>query len=180
MQTVLDTLEVDEADDPLPGDIATPAYTRRLLDGHRVRTVEDGEALEPGLSVLLTPGHSRGSSTLLVETPEGVAGIVGDALPLARCYLQGLPTLIVWSEQEARESIHRIAARCGLVYPGHDRPFRIVEGGTQYLGPLTVTVSTPVEAAEDNLAVTFMSDVPGGRVSVDRVPPPPLQRYGRA
>lgn len=170
-EIVLHRLEFGYAKDPLPGDYITPLYTAKLLEDKRIRTVEDGDVLEPGLSVLLTPGHTQGSSSLLVNTDQGVAGIVGDAMPSARAYLQKTPPVIMWSEAEAEFSIRRIAEHCRVIYPGHDRPFRIVEGGTEYFGPLAFTVTSLVEPEQDDLSMKVDTSSGGMPASIGMTPP---------
>ncbi|AGW13604.1 N-acyl homoserine lactonase family protein [Megalodesulfovibrio gigas] len=68
------TLEAEACRNPHPVDYR---YDASYIDG--VNLVElDGDAeILPGLKVLLTPGHTPGSQTVVVETDEGPAVIAG-------------------------------------------------------------------------------------------------------
>jgi glyoxylase-like metal-dependent hydrolase (beta-lactamase superfamily II) len=128
--------EVEYARNPTPGEWATVRYIERALEEHKVVDAEDGRELEPGVTVLETPGHSAGHISVLVDTADGRAAIAGDALSDAGAPARGLPFLIFWDEDQARASIERILASASMFYPGHDRPFRRKEGGEiEYLVP---------------------------------------------
>src|SRR6476469_5195105 len=79
---------------PHAEDWATPSYTGMILERMRLREVQEREEIDDGVSVLETPGHSPGSISLVVQTADGPAVVCGDALPNARCALEGLPYLI--------------------------------------------------------------------------------------
>jgi len=58
----------------------------------------------------------------------------GDAMPTLRSYFRGLPDFITTNEEEARRSIVKLKElKPDVYYPGHDRPFHIVNGGPKYL-----------------------------------------------
>lgn len=127
--------EVEYARDPRPSDWATSRYFVNTLDGLDVVEFREGEEIDPGVTVMDSPGHTRGSSTVLVETDGGTVALAGDALPTAASARSGLPQLIFWDEEEARHSIGKILQQSRTVYGGHDRPFRLgPEGHVEYLG----------------------------------------------
>lgn len=127
--------EVEYARNPKPGDWATARYFPRLLQDLRVEEVEEGDELDEGVRVLETPGHTRGHISLLVETEEGTVALSGDALAEAGAVARGKPYLIFWDEREAEESVRRLLHAARVFYPGHDRPFRILEDGAiAYIG----------------------------------------------
>jgi N-acyl homoserine lactone hydrolase len=130
---IMSPREHEYARQPHPDDWATPAWTGMVLDRHRVEEVRDGEEIADGVRILATPGHSPGSQAVLVRTPEGTIGVVGDALPNAASVAAGSPYLIFWSEEAARKSVARIVESCDIVYPGHDRAFRLHNGGFSYI-----------------------------------------------
>jgi len=145
-EVVIHRDEYEYVQQPTAGDWATPAYTQDILRRARqVTTVSDGEELEPGVRVMAVPGHSPGSMAVLVETPTGVAGIVGDALPMRAAAMAPVPSarLIFFDEEAGERSARRIIDTCRFVYPGHDRPFSVDGGQFHYMEPASLTVVNP-------------------------------------
>lgn len=132
-EVILHEDELEYTQSPHPQDWATPIWTHDVLARSHITTVRDGDELEPGLRVLATPGHSRGSMSLLVDTPDGIDGLVGDALPNRASAGFLAPRLVFWDEDAARRSARRIVETCRAVYPGHDRPFRVHNGAFSYV-----------------------------------------------
>ena len=127
---------------PHRNDWATPAWSGAMIEFQpQVVEVEEGYQLEPGVTVLHTPGHSPGSVSLLVETDDGQCAITGDVLHYATVALTGQNPLVFWNEADARRSITRLVAASDLIYPGHDRPFRLVQGEIEYLAQPRMTVA---------------------------------------
>ncbi len=141
-------------------DWATPAWTHAVLDRHPIQEVRDGEEIADGVSVMATPGHSPGSQTVLVRTADGMIGIVGDALPSSGSIAAGLPDNVFWDEDAARTSVSRIVERCAIVYPGHDRAFRIRNGGFEYIESTRITFSRFPEMADGAMGATFAASAP--------------------
>lgn len=126
---------------PHQNDWATPAYTSAVLESYRLQEVKEGEEIDEGVRVVDTPGHSRGSMSLLVNTTDGVAAITGDALVSAWSVRSGLPRLIFWDEEQAKDSIRRLVDQAERFYPGHDRPFRVEGSRVHYLEPTGISFS---------------------------------------
>lgn len=59
----------------------------------------------------------------------------GDALPTAQTALDECPTLIFWDEDDARSSARKILNAADVLYPGHDRPFRVAGDRVAYVQP---------------------------------------------
>ena len=78
---------------------------------------------------------------LLVDTDDDVSGLTGDALHFARIALSGRNPLVFWNETEATESIAKMVSAAEVLYPGHDRPFRIVDGEIEYTVPFELTLT---------------------------------------
>ena len=138
--------EYEYAQHPHPGDWATPAFIGDLLGRTKaVHRLRDGEEIEPGVRVMAVPGHSPGSMAVLVESPEGVVGLVGDALPMRAAALAPTPSarIVFWDEAEAERSARRILDTCTLIFPGHDRPFRNAGPGLDYLYPQSLILRNP-------------------------------------
>jgi glyoxylase-like metal-dependent hydrolase (beta-lactamase superfamily II) len=154
-EVVLHEHELEYAQAPHPEDWATPVWTGDVLARARIATVRDGDELESGVRVLATPGHSRGSMTLLVETPDGVAGLVGDALPNRASAGFLAPRLVFWDEAEARRSARAIVDRCRTLFPGHDRPFRVENDGFSYVEPTQLEILHAPRDEEGQLLAIF-------------------------
>jgi glyoxylase-like metal-dependent hydrolase (beta-lactamase superfamily II) len=144
------------------GDWATMRYVCAALAEREVKTVEEGCELEPGVRVLDTPGHTAGSLSLVVDTPEGAVGIVGDALPNARTAVRRKPYLIFFDERAAETSAEKIVSQCQVLYCGHDRPFRFVPGEqrVEYLVPASIQFQIAFEPSSFDQTVTLTSVPP--------------------
>lgn len=161
-EVVIHKDEYDYVQQPHPLDWATPPWAKHIFDHSRsVTTVEDGDELEPGVHVMAVPGHSPGTMATLVDTPEGLVGLVGDALPSRVAAGFMAPGLIFYDEALARDSARKIVETCRFIYPGHDRAFRIEGGSFHYIEPQTLQIVNPPRD-------------PGGPhfVTVSEAPPP--------
>ena len=52
-------------------DWATMAYASSVIESMQTQSLSDGEEVDDGVSMLATPGHSKGSATLLVRGDDG-------------------------------------------------------------------------------------------------------------
>ena len=93
------------------------------------------------MRIIDIPGHSPGSIGLLVESDDGISGLTGDALHFARVALTGESPLVFFDKRLADASIRKIVAASDVLYPGHDRPFRLVDGEIVYTQPFELTLS---------------------------------------
>jgi glyoxylase-like metal-dependent hydrolase (beta-lactamase superfamily II) len=149
--------EVEYSRAPAKGDHATPPYFEGTLKGLEVVDALEGMEIEPGVRVIETPGHTSGHVSVVVDTPQGTAIVAADAFPDAFTVKRGKPYLIFWSEPEAEASVRKIMALSNMIYPGHDRPFRIGEGRTtQYVGGVaSIKVIARLEEGDSRLGVTI-------------------------
>ena len=122
------------ASDPHVNDWATPKWTGAAIETHTLQEVSGGDELAKGVTVIDLPGHSPGSIGLLVETEAGIAGLTGDAMHTAAAGIAGRSPLVFYNETQANDSIAKIVSAAELLYPGHDQPFRIVDGAPVYIG----------------------------------------------
>ena len=149
-KVLIHPLEREYVKQPLDTDWATTGYTSLILESTQLQEVRGGDELDDGVSVIETPGHSRGSMALLVRSDDATLAISGDALPNALSVKSGLPRIVFWDETEARASIRRLLDTAATFYPGHDRPFRVGDAGAiTYLQPTGLRVlacPSPVRA----------------------------------
>jgi glyoxylase-like metal-dependent hydrolase (beta-lactamase superfamily II) len=126
---------------PHRNDWATPRWTGAVLE--TMDLVEAGEGYEvmSGCRVIDLAGHSPGSIGLEVETDEGLCIITGDAIHNARVALSGRNPLVFWNAAQADAAVRRCVDSGALIYPGHDRPFRIKDGSVQYKTDLRLNLS---------------------------------------
>ncbi|MFD7438205.1 MBL fold metallo-hydrolase [Streptomyces sp. NPDC059861] len=125
-------------------DLVTPPWSRAVLEGLTVRQVTDGHRIAPGVEVTGLAGHTAGSIGLTVETPSGTALLTGDAVSSAGALRSGRCTVVTAGEAAAAASTERVRSAAALVYPGHDRPFTVVDGAPAvYLLPAAESVTRP-------------------------------------
>jgi len=156
-EIVIHEKELEYTHNPRPGDFATARYFADTISHQKVRTIAKETELEPGVNLLETPGHTRGHMSVLVQTAGGLVCIGGDAVSDAGSVGRGTPAIIFWSEDEARESVRKVLAAAPVIYPGHDRPFRInADGTTRYLpGVTTLKVTVGFEERDMGTGVTI-------------------------
>ncbi len=161
-EIILHRDEYEYVQHPHALDTATPAFTPDILARCRVvNTVGDGEELEPGVRVMAVPGHSPGSMAVLVDTADGIAGVVGDALPMRAAALAPVPSarMIFFDEEAAERSARRIIDTCRVIYPGHDRAFQVDGGSFRYLHPQSLVLLNPPRD-EDGTVYCAIDDTP--------------------
>jgi len=78
--------------------------------------------LRPGVMIVPTPGHTRGSVSLFVVSHRRYA-IVGDAIPTQDNYLRWVPPGLNYDPEEALRSMRRIVDFADVIIPGHSAPF---------------------------------------------------------
>jgi N-acyl homoserine lactone hydrolase len=81
--------------------------------------------LVPGVELVPTPGHTRGSTSVFVTSDKKYA-ICGDAIPTKGNYETHAPPFIVFDKELASKSMDMILGWADLVVPGHDEPFPVV------------------------------------------------------
>jgi glyoxylase-like metal-dependent hydrolase (beta-lactamase superfamily II) len=127
---------------PHPNDWATPVWTRDILERTQLHEIADGDELIPGVGVLDLAGHSAGSIGLTVQNEQGLSVITGDALHYASVAVTRQPPLVFWNAAEALASIDRVVELADIIYPGHDRPFRMTaDRQVEYVRPFRLTIT---------------------------------------
>ena len=92
-----------------------------LLKSGRVQSLDGDAAVEEGIELLHVGGHTPGSQMIRVRTPEGWVILTGDAIPLNRNFLEGIPSGITSNLIESAEVLERVARLQPVaIYTGHD------------------------------------------------------------
>lgn len=100
--------------------------------GCEVRELDPPFTLDDHVSIIHTPGHSRGCISVVVKGiasefsgPDEVVVCAGDALPIYGNYIQWVPPGIHYDREVALASMKRIVELADWVIPGHDKPFKV-------------------------------------------------------
>lgn len=133
--------ELRYAHHPHRNDWATPQWTGAVLDTMTLEEVGESHEIMPGCRVIELPGHSAGSIGLEVETDDGLCVVTGDAVHGAQVALSGRSPLVFWNADQAEASIRRVVEAGALIYPGHDRPFRLRDGEVSYTEESAIAIS---------------------------------------
>jgi N-acyl homoserine lactone hydrolase len=150
---------------PHRNDWATPAWTGTILERQKLVEVSEGDQILQGVRVVDMPGHTPGGIGLSVETDEGLLVIAGDALHHARVALLGENPLIFWDREAARNTISRVVKMADVIYPGHDRVFRVTsENSIEYLEDFQMTISNVADRLDD---LDFEVAIPGQWIMPD-------------
>jgi glyoxylase-like metal-dependent hydrolase (beta-lactamase superfamily II) len=127
---------------PHRNDWATPQWTGLILERQDLREVGEGSKVMQGVTIMEMVGHSPGSIAVMVETDGGLAAITGDALHYASVALTGVNPLVFWDPEAASKSIERVVDAADVLYPGHDRPFKVANGKIEYTVPHELTLTS--------------------------------------
>ena len=95
------------------------------------RKIRSELELIPGVQLIHTPGHTRGSMSVAVDTPAGRYIIAGDAFPTKDNFDKWVAPRIKYDEGAAIKSMKRIAYSADLIVPGHGAPFPAELNGRQ-------------------------------------------------
>lgn len=112
--------ELNAAEAASGRDPAIPEYTARALRKLRIRPVAGDMQVAPDARIVELPGHTPGSIGLMV----GRQLLAGDAVGSAQEAAAGRITGHADGEQAAA-SLKKALAMSDIIYPGHDRPFRL-------------------------------------------------------
>ena len=138
--------EIDYAKNPNRHDVMSASYFTDMLSKLKVNPISDGDEVVKGVSIIDTPGHTRGHISISVEHEGEKVVVAGDALPDGGTVKRKLPYNIFWDVNDATESVEKMLATSNVSYPGHDRPIRINGERLSYLtGPSSLEVEANVE-----------------------------------
>ena len=147
--------ELDYARNPNRGDRSAAWYIADMLGKMKAEPASDGDSIADGVSVIDTPGHTKGHISVLLESGGEKVLVAGDALPDSGTVKRRLPYNVFWDVDDATESVEKMLDTARVFYPGHDRPFRLDGEEVSYLhGPGTVEVTDSNEGGGAG-ALTF-------------------------
>lgn len=150
---------------PHRNDFATPAWTGAIIERQPIVEVVGGDQLLKGVHIVELPGHTAGSIGVSVENSDGVSMVAGDALLHARVALSRVNPLVMWDPGLARQSIDRALEMADIIYPGHDRIFRVTKSNTiEYLEPFDLTFKN---IAQDREHISWDVSDPGQEIMPD-------------
>jgi len=153
-EIVISKRELEYSRNPRAGDYATAKYFADTLAGHDVVEVAGETQIEEGIGTMDTPGHTAGHHSVLVQTSGGLVCLGGDAVSDAGAVRRGLPAFVFWSVEEAQASLKKIFDASSVIYPGHDRPFKVTGDEIEYLVDApTIKVSGFLDATRDMVSV---------------------------
>jgi N-acyl homoserine lactone hydrolase len=100
-------------------------YLPELFGGEAINYMQwrftDGEEeVVPGVKVFLTPGHSKGHQSVLVNTEEGLLCVSGDVSNLLENIRENIPAGILTSTEEIYQSMEEVRRRAQFILPGHE------------------------------------------------------------
>ena len=154
-RVVVNPTEIDYARNPNPWDLAVAAGMADLMRTMKIDVVSEGDTIVEGVSVLETPGHTKGHMSVLAEVDGEKVLLAGDALPESGAVARGMPYNIFWDLEDAKESVEKMVASSRVFYPGHDRPFRVDDERIVYLhGPENIQVMDSTEGG-GSASLTF-------------------------
>ena len=137
---VLSRAEWDSIQREAPRDLITPAWTKHLVSGVHVTLVEPGDDVVPGVEFIDAAGHTVGCLAFGIQLGEEFAIVSGDAIPWAEVARLEQSGLVCWSVERSQETIKKLVKRADVIYPGHDRPFRMTNGEVKYLAAYDMTM----------------------------------------
>ena len=163
--------EMDYAHHPNPQDFTVARYMVDMMDKMKVEPVTEGDTVVDGVSIIETPGHTKGHISVLVTEGDEKILLAGDAMPDGGTVSRGLPYNIFWDVSDARDSVEKMVHSSQVFYPGHDRPFRLEDHTVNYLhGPENIEV---VNSTEGGATASLTFTVHAHRhVNIDTVQKP--------
>ena len=132
-RVLVNPTEIDYARNPNKWDLAVAAGMADMMRNMNVEPVSEGDKIVDGVTILETPGHTKGHMSILAEIDGEKVLLAGDAMPDSGTVSRGMPTAIFWDVEDAQQSVEKMVASSNVFYPGHDRPFRVEGDEISYL-----------------------------------------------
>jgi N-acyl homoserine lactone hydrolase len=128
---------------PHANDFACPDWVDAVFTRYqdRIREVEEGVQLIPGVEIVDAPGHSAGTIAVTARTDGGVAVIAGDAIQNSTVATARRNALVFWDEASANRTVDKLVTIADVIYPGHDQAFRIdADNRVEYVQDFALTL----------------------------------------
>jgi N-acyl homoserine lactone hydrolase len=109
---------------PLPGE-EKPYFSPLIGEtpsflGTRFEVLDGDEEVFEGIEVILTPGHTPGSQSVLIETERGVYCLAGDNVIFYENIEKNIPVGHFYSRYDWFQSVNLIKKRADYILPSHD------------------------------------------------------------
>jgi glyoxylase-like metal-dependent hydrolase (beta-lactamase superfamily II) len=140
---------------PHRNDTGCPDWIEAVFDRYRdrLREVEEGDRVLPGLEIVDAPGHSAGTIAVTADTDEGIAVITGDSIQNSTVAMERRNALVFWDDAMASRTIDKLVTIADVIYPGHDQAFRIdAHNKVEYVQEFELTL---VNASADDPGLSF-------------------------
>jgi glyoxylase-like metal-dependent hydrolase (beta-lactamase superfamily II) len=92
------------------------------------RLVPTVTSIAPGVRLLLTPGHTAGSATVLVAQAGRLVAVVGDAVDSLDFFVRREPSHNAIDPAAEKHNFELFATIADVIIPGHGRPFTLEHG----------------------------------------------------
>ena len=76
----------------------------------KVEPVSDGDSTLEGVSIIDTPGHTKGHISVVIEVGDETVLVTGDALPDGGTVRRGIPYNVFWDVDDATDSVEKMLA----------------------------------------------------------------------
>jgi len=101
-----------------------PEFREACFKALEVEKISDETQITEDVRVITTPGHTKGSVSVLVDTPEGLVAIVGDAVNSKEDYQKRRASKWIDDKETYLKSIDKLRElNPKMIIPGHDSPF---------------------------------------------------------
>ena len=143
-EIVISKTEWEHMNDYEKRDYSTAECTIPWLRAYKKHFVtRDGEEIVPGMTTLLTPGHTPGSLSVLLDQGDGITwALVGDAVK-NRAELRSEYVLQTCNAEDSHNSIVKIKRLASRILPGHDGWLELKDGEVIAEGGNDVTLIYP-------------------------------------
>lgn len=126
---VVSRAEWEYANDPERRDLFIDKASIPVIAGGKHIFVEDGDEVIPGITAMLTPGHTPGCCSYILDQGDGEKWVLcGDAAK-NRCELAAQDLQMSQNIEVSRSSIRKILAAGCRILPGHDGWCRVDADG---------------------------------------------------
>ena len=119
-QFVMSRAEWEHAHDRIHKDYSVNEMAACLLRSYKLRLVErDGEVILPGITTLMTPGHTPGSMSYVIDKGNETWVLTGDAVK-HRGELRNEVVQQTLNQEDSLNSIRKLKKLADRILPGHD------------------------------------------------------------